>query len=765
MASTDIVHNFNFAVPSILNFVLNNQDLLNKIKNHGCWCSKMDPNRSNVNLGGSNTVDPLDEICKTWSECRHCNDDLTGGECDGIDDIENYYYQIDSQGNCTATDLNSGSVFTDCSMSSCVIDTHYATVIANYITQNLGGNFNNVEVALNDLTTCAEGKSNPLDQNLKICSGEAPFKVIQVFESNSCYCLNGQAHSGECNGFFEFCVSCDPGYYLDVLESKCKEEKICQCDHGNPLPVDQCSGTGAHECQSCGLGYIFSGLECVLKTCPCNNGTPEVGLACNSVAVEQCESCNSGYFLESGFCYENQICECANGTPKPVDECSATGQNECQICDPYYHLDQDENCVENVCVCFSGNAAVGNQGCETHGDTHCLDCSFKPWKRLNSMNTCSDNDCICDHGSVVNQEDCLVHNSNTCQSCDPFYHLDENDDCVENICNCSNGVVVLNSNCSVHEAEQCVSCTSNGYHMSNGACVLNQCVCFAGTPADGSNGCETDGATYCLDCDLVPWKRLNNQNTCSPNTCSCDHGTVVEQEDCLLHNSNSCQSCDNFYHLDSSQDCVENVCTCTNGVPVDNAVCTTHDENQCASCLGNYHLENGTCVENECTCSNGVAIANANCSTDGSEMCGSCTGNYHLENNLCVLNQCNCLSGTAADGSTGCETHDTTHCLDCNTFAWKRLNGKFCVDKDCTCQNGNVVAQTNCVVHNSNTCADCNTGYHLDANQDCQTNVCNCSHGIDATGVDCSSHGANQCTGCDSFYSLNITPIGQCTVS
>ena len=45
-----------------------------QILNHGCWCAKLNRiNQGNVDLGGRETIDEIDRICKEWHQARHCS--------------------------------------------------------------------------------------------------------------------------------------------------------------------------------------------------------------------------------------------------------------------------------------------------------------------------------------------------------------------------------------------------------------------------------------------------------------------------------------------------------------------------------------------------------------------------------------------------------------------------------------------------------------------------------------------------------------------
>ena len=69
----------------------------NNLLNHGCWCTKLNP--ANVGgitpngtiLGGCDTIDELDKICKIWIQNRKCCN-MEGGPC--FNDIQNSAYTV-----------------------------------------------------------------------------------------------------------------------------------------------------------------------------------------------------------------------------------------------------------------------------------------------------------------------------------------------------------------------------------------------------------------------------------------------------------------------------------------------------------------------------------------------------------------------------------------------------------------------------------------------------------------------------------------------
>ena len=72
---------------SIMDSIGYTQQDAEAITSHGCWCGKLDISKHPYPefLGGHLPVDELDEICRDWFMCRHCNDKLVGGSCNDGD--------------------------------------------------------------------------------------------------------------------------------------------------------------------------------------------------------------------------------------------------------------------------------------------------------------------------------------------------------------------------------------------------------------------------------------------------------------------------------------------------------------------------------------------------------------------------------------------------------------------------------------------------------------------------------------------------------
>ena len=102
-------------------------DKINDIFNHGCWCSKLNPenpsSNKNINnrvLGGSTIIDELDLVCKQWFIARRCTKTVEGLCWSGIYDSFPESYELDVE----AEDLfcENGDA---CENELCNIDSYY----------------------------------------------------------------------------------------------------------------------------------------------------------------------------------------------------------------------------------------------------------------------------------------------------------------------------------------------------------------------------------------------------------------------------------------------------------------------------------------------------------------------------------------------------------------------------------------------------------------------------------------------------------------
>jgi len=233
--------------------------------------------------------------------------------------------------------------------------------------------------------------------------------------------------------------------------------------------------------------------------------------------------------------------------------------------------------------------------------------------------TCEFYECSCQNGTVKNNS-CSYDGENVCESCIELYHL-EGDTCPENQCNCDHGTV--SDTCEVHAASSCASCDSL-FHLDSQQCLENVCQCDNGATVEA---CEINGQHICTSCDR--FYHLEG-DLCSKNECSCENGQVTDA--CEVHETDSCSSCDFFFHLENEQ-CLENQCSCENGQVTD--TCEVHESNICKSCIEGFHLESETCLENICICNNGTAPLR--CEIHESQICETCDESFTLtEDGLCA---------------------------------------------------------------------------------------------------------------------------------
>ena len=167
---------------SILNSVGYAQEDSEAIASHGCWCGKLDLSNHPFPevLGGSQPFDELDEICRDWFMCRHCNDRLSGGSCNYASNeagLTSRQYLLSGEYTMAINETyfdNSVCVTASdtCSDDTCVIDLYYANKIVEYY-DNTFGAFNTTVIV--DEGICASSTNNHEE---KTCQGTAPYLNI-----------------------------------------------------------------------------------------------------------------------------------------------------------------------------------------------------------------------------------------------------------------------------------------------------------------------------------------------------------------------------------------------------------------------------------------------------------------------------------------------------------------------------------------------------------------------------------------------------------
>ena len=166
---------------SIMNSVGYTQQDSEAITSHGCWCGKLDIKNHPYPelLGGNQPIDELDEICKDWFMCRHCNDKLVGGSCNDVENgIMDREYLLSGEYTMAINQTfpeNSVCVEASdtCASDTCVVDLYYANKILEYYDSN---SFNSTLV--DSAYTCSLSSYNHED---KKCEGTVPYlKIVKI---------------------------------------------------------------------------------------------------------------------------------------------------------------------------------------------------------------------------------------------------------------------------------------------------------------------------------------------------------------------------------------------------------------------------------------------------------------------------------------------------------------------------------------------------------------------------------------------------------
>lgn len=162
-----------FAPEILLDVHLNNTAIASEVFQHGCYCSKLYNLNEKSIRGGSTVVDDFDDICRSWSRCRECNDKHLGGSCrDGNVNPKDTQYEYVVTQNL----YDDGVIVYDCSANvetcaydSCLIDVEYINQISTYLGQfTVATPF--VATGIDD-TTCTH-LNEPYQE--RTCNGTAP---------------------------------------------------------------------------------------------------------------------------------------------------------------------------------------------------------------------------------------------------------------------------------------------------------------------------------------------------------------------------------------------------------------------------------------------------------------------------------------------------------------------------------------------------------------------------------------------------------------
>eukprot|EP00941_MAST-03F_sp_MAST-3F-sp1_P002640 g2640.t1 len=248
--------------------------------------------------------------------------------------------------------------------------------------------------------------------------------------------------------------------------------------------------------------------------------------------------------------------------------------------------------------------------------------------------------------------------------------------CEANECVCENGTKVANENCTGHGNNMCRLCSENHY-LSNHHCVLCvQPTCEAWQHVSGSCGGDT------------------NSYQCVQNTCTCQNGNEASGTACLQQGDDHCVSCRDDFYLDGKTCTQCNNISCNDVEKYRSGTCTASNHGySCESC-GNLscstnHYRSGTCTDLNPTftcspCDNQVCGENEyqrgscqgvtngfQCEACSNQTCGegqyregTCEG--RLNNYSCeTCSNITCPSGTYRTGTCDSVTRGYT-CTPCN---------------------------------------------------------------------------------------------------
>ena len=156
--------------PSLLSeFLDGDSNKVDDVLSHGCFCGKLDASNPYVeHLGGTQTLDELDEICRDWLRARNCNDNLIGGSCEADrESMRTGGYTMDITSDNYANS-NCGFYNTECEEDTCRIDLQYAQAISQFMSDN-GASFS--PTVVNSAGACEPA---PLDKRERKCLGDSP---------------------------------------------------------------------------------------------------------------------------------------------------------------------------------------------------------------------------------------------------------------------------------------------------------------------------------------------------------------------------------------------------------------------------------------------------------------------------------------------------------------------------------------------------------------------------------------------------------------
>ncbi|CAD8132875.1 unnamed protein product [Paramecium octaurelia] len=413
--------------------------------------------------------------------------------------------------------------------------------------------------------------------------------------------------------------------------------------------------------------------------------------------------CQLNQFLLGNICQGkhdyNSDCHysCQQCIGNQVDSCTSCdiltkrmlNDNKCACLESYYELEPQTTCQKCNKSCLT---------CQGGSESDCLSCDNK--------STFVNNRCICKAGYFIDNnmectqcdftcEYCFNSSFNGCIKCNPssLRYLDNNE------CKCPTGYY---SQAGMQQCQKCNdmcnTCDSQNSCLSckeDTILLLNSCVCQTGyvlikvgnlsSCQNCHNQCESCFGIYSYQCSTC---KLNSTLQ-SDNTCHCDDGYYLSQNDCQIcdsscltcvYTSTNCLSCQFGYTLESNNKCCHgsnifqnNQCQCSDEFYLDSSGicnrcpynCLKCDENfVCSECIDKLFI--GTSCDQNC-----LPVNCQECDLDG--ICTKCMPNYQKDS----IGDCVCNAGQyyldlltpqclkCSEQFDKCQQCDATGCFVC----------------------------------------------------------------------------------------------------
>jgi len=149
------------------------------LENYGCWCARLS---TGVSPGG-NPVDAIDTLCRSWAQCRHCED---YSACQGEVDAG---YAADVSFGAAGLTLSCPSDLDACTAERCACDLEYGMQLSDTLQNLLTGDnpqgLDQTKLNLEDID-CERALSGV---GTNACCGAAPH--WQLYNQANQNCVNG----------------------------------------------------------------------------------------------------------------------------------------------------------------------------------------------------------------------------------------------------------------------------------------------------------------------------------------------------------------------------------------------------------------------------------------------------------------------------------------------------------------------------------------------------------------------------------------------